>query len=358
MNILEKYLSELKFRNTSELTLKVYSSTLTNFLTDSYGKIPETTEKIKAEDARKWLEIKDVRPSTYNSDLTRIRSFLNFYKISYDNNLLPFKKIKETDKKEREDYLTHEEVLTMIKNAPSLRIATEVAVLYSTGIRNSELRNLKHKNISHNPNALKGISRKGGKVTDVYFIEEIGYKKLQDYLILKASNNLLSGPEDYVFLTRYGEPLTSPSLHADIREAAKILGKSKAISPHTLRHSFTYRAVEKNVPLETISFQLSHSNIQLTHQTYSHYNQEIQKKRFIGIDKEEKKENGETNGFLFPQKKYEKCPKCNFDKIEEEFLICPVCDTKLKERCLQCGKVLDVKWKKCPYCELIRPEFL
>lgn len=62
MNVLEKFLSELKFRNTSELTIKVYSNTLTNFLTDTYGKSQRQQKKIKAEDARKRLEIKDVRP--------------------------------------------------------------------------------------------------------------------------------------------------------------------------------------------------------------------------------------------------------------------------------------------------------
>jgi RNA polymerase subunit RPABC4/transcription elongation factor Spt4 len=45
-----------------------------------------------------------------------------------------------------------------------------------------------------------------------------------------------------------------------------------------------------------------------------------------------------------------RCPVCRAH-IEEEFLICPVCTTRLRQACTACGKPLEAAWQVCPYCE-------
>ena len=44
------------------------------------------------------------------------------------------------------------------------------------------------------------------------------------------------------------------------------------------------------------------------------------------------------------------CPVCRAE-VEEEFLVCPVCTTKLRQACTSCGKPLEPAWQVCPYCE-------
>ncbi len=43
------------------------------------------------------------------------------------------------------------------------------------------------------------------------------------------------------------------------------------------------------------------------------------------------------------------CPGCK-QKIEADFLVCPNCHTQLKDRCANCGRLLNLKWNICPYC--------
>lgn len=46
---------------------------------------------------------------------------------------------------------------------------------------------------------------------------------------------------------------------------------------------------------------------------------------------------------------YKKCPTCSYD-ILSSYVVCPKCQTKLNELCDNCGKVLDIGWRACPYC--------
>jgi len=45
-----------------------------------------------------------------------------------------------------------------------------------------------------------------------------------------------------------------------------------------------------------------------------------------------------------------RCPVCRAD-VEEDFLVCPVCTTKLRQACTGCGRPLESSWQVCPYCE-------
>jgi predicted amidophosphoribosyltransferase len=44
------------------------------------------------------------------------------------------------------------------------------------------------------------------------------------------------------------------------------------------------------------------------------------------------------------------CPVCRAE-VDEEFLVCPVCTTKLRQACTNCGKPLEAAWQVCPFCE-------
>jgi RNA polymerase subunit RPABC4/transcription elongation factor Spt4 len=47
------------------------------------------------------------------------------------------------------------------------------------------------------------------------------------------------------------------------------------------------------------------------------------------------------------------CPGCN-RRIEEDFMICPTCHTRLKKECPNCGRLLHLRWNICPYCGAVQ----
>jgi RNA polymerase subunit RPABC4/transcription elongation factor Spt4 len=51
---------------------------------------------------------------------------------------------------------------------------------------------------------------------------------------------------------------------------------------------------------------------------------------------------------------YQLCPHCDYE-VQRDYVRCPNCLRKLKERCYSCGKPLDPEWKICPYCEAETP---
>jgi Double zinc ribbon len=50
-----------------------------------------------------------------------------------------------------------------------------------------------------------------------------------------------------------------------------------------------------------------------------------------------------------------RCPVCRAP-VDEDFLVCPVCTTKLRQSCASCGKPLEALWQICPYCETPIPQ--
>lgn len=45
-----------------------------------------------------------------------------------------------------------------------------------------------------------------------------------------------------------------------------------------------------------------------------------------------------------------KCHKCGFD-LKDDYIYCPKCKEKLKRKCEKCGKMIDVTWRRCPFCD-------
>jgi len=110
MDILDAYFVEMRRRGMTDRTYEVYHSLLHRFLIETYGERPIKSQ-IRATDMREWLEKKPLRPSSYNSDITRFRSFCNVLKIKYKKDTLAYKKVREVDRMDRQDYLTHDQVL-------------------------------------------------------------------------------------------------------------------------------------------------------------------------------------------------------------------------------------------------------
>lgn len=144
-------------------------------------------------------------------------------------------------------------------------------LLYCSGLRVSELVNLKLHNI-HDDIGFLQITGKGDKERLVPFGREAG-KFLKIYLEEVRGRAPHAAPvkghEAYVFLNRRGKKLTRVMVFTIIKDLAAVAGINKAISPHTFRHSFATHLIEGGADLRAVQEMLGHESITTT-EVYTH----------------------------------------------------------------------------------------
>jgi len=186
-------------------------------------------------------------------------------------------------KKTIPDVLSLEDI-EKILNVPDLtkfegiRDSAMLEVLYASGLRVTELVELKQVNINYDHGYLI-VMGKGNKERIVP-IGMTSIKKINDYLELSRPHLVKNELSDYLFITRRGTCFTRQGFWKLIKAYAKEAGIIKNISPHTIRHSFATHLLERGADLRTIQLLLGHSDISTT-QIYTH----VESKRLREIHK-------------------------------------------------------------------------
>ncbi|WP_455081711.1 site-specific tyrosine recombinase/integron integrase [Prevotella melaninogenica] len=142
-----------------------------------------------------------------------------------------------------------------------------IEVLFSCGLRVSELTNLKLSNLYIEEQYIR-VMGKGSKERLV----PISPRALDELNYWFADRNVMKikpGEEDYVFLNRRGHHLTRTMILIMIKRYALDAGIKKTISPHTLRHSFATSLLEGGADLRAIQAMLGHESIGTT-EIYTH----------------------------------------------------------------------------------------
>ena len=142
-----------------------------------------------------------------------------------------------------------------------------IEVLFSCGLRVSELVNLRFNDISFKDKFLR-IVGKGDKERLVP-ISDTALHEIQLWLYDRNLMKVKPGEQDYVFLNRRGAHLTRTMILIMIKCTAKDAGITKTVSPHTLRHSFATALLQGGANLRAIQEMLGHENIKTT-QIYTH----------------------------------------------------------------------------------------
>ncbi len=150
-----------------------------------------------------------------------------------------------------------------------------IETLYSSGLRVSELINLKISNLYKDVAFLRVLG-KGNKERLV----PIGSDALKFVIIyineIRCHVNVQSGYEDFIFLNRRGKNLTRVMIFTIIKNLAKKIGLKKNISPHTFRHSFATHLIEGGADLRAVQEMLGHESITTT-EIYTHLDREYLK---------------------------------------------------------------------------------
>jgi integrase/recombinase XerD len=148
-------------------------------------------------------------------------------------------------------------------------------VLYATGLRVSELNNLKKNDIELEAGYLRCFG-KGGKERIVPF-GSIAKKAIENYIGKPREKVRKEFSGDYLFLSRLGKKLSRQSVWKIIQKYAVLSGIKKHISPHTLRHSFATHLLAGGAELRGVQEMLGHADISTT-QIYTHVSKDRLKK--------------------------------------------------------------------------------
>lgn len=155
-----------------------------------------------------------------------------------------------------------------------LRDRTLLEVLYATGLRVSELVELKRQNLGLDQGVVRVLGK--GQKERLVPLGESAREWLARYL-LEARPELPDPRGSVVFPGRGGEPMTRQTFWHRIKHWARVAGIDSAISPHTLRHAFATHLVNHGADLRVVQLLLGHTDLSTT-QIYTHVARERLKK--------------------------------------------------------------------------------
>jgi site-specific recombinase XerD len=153
--------------------------------------------------------------------------------------------------------LSTEEVVRMINALDNIKHKLMIQILYSSGLRVSELMDLKINDVDFSRRCINVRGGKGNK-DRVTIISEQVLENISKYLAQYQ-------PLVYLFESHAaGEKLTTRTIQKVVSEAAKLAGINKSVSAHTLRHSFATTLLENGTDIRYIQELLGHSSIMTT----------------------------------------------------------------------------------------------
>ena len=266
---LENYRNYLKYeRAYSDNTVGAYMNDLNKY--EEFLK--KDILKSDTEDLEKYLKyIKNLESTTVAHKITSIKSYFNYNIKREIVSVNPADKVSRPKlTKHLPEYLTEEEVGKLldveVKSPYDYRNKTILELLYSSGIRISELVNIKTPNYD-SEECLIRIMGKGSKERIVP-LGDYAINIMNDYM-----NNyrplINKKHTDYVFVNNRGDKISRQFIFKVIKKEALKKGIKKDISPHTLRHTFATHLLKNGADLRIIQELLGHENISTT-QIYTH----------------------------------------------------------------------------------------
>ena len=271
INEIEDYINYLKIeRQLSINTIDSYKRDLEDF----YKFTNKSYKFITKDDAIKYLEYlnKKINARSINRHIVSIKNYFKFLEKNNDIKYNPFEEITglKTPKK-LPKVLSEDDVNNLLdielNDAFSYRNKAMLELMYSSGLRVSELLNLEVNNIDFNMNLVR-VFGKGSKERIVP-IDDIATKYLSEYITIYRNTLLKNKESDILFLNSRGDKLTRQGFFKILKTIAREKGIKKELSPHTLRHSFATHLLNHGADLRSIQTMLGHENIETT-QIYTH----------------------------------------------------------------------------------------
>ena len=274
-NEIEEYIGFVTFeRRLSKNTILSYKRDLDKYYDFLNKKNIRKVENITTQDIEEYLKYLNNNKYSITSIARKLTTIKNFHKYLFQRNIIK-KDISESIERPKSiktlpKIMTVEEVDKLLeiecKTVFDYRNKAMLELLYATGLRISELLNLKIGDIDLENCVVRCVG-KGSKERIVPIGEYVLFY-INKYL--QYRDGLLKNKKsDYLFLNRSGTPLSRFSFFKILKKLLREKNIKKDISPHTLRHSFATHMLEYGADLRTIQELLGHSDIATT-KIYTH----------------------------------------------------------------------------------------
>ena len=286
-SIIKDFLEYLEYqKNYSQHTIKNYKDDLILFTCFLEQEQINDLNNVTYELVRKYLKYLNEQNYKAKSIARILSSLRGLFKYAYSNKLIKSNPMTliATPKIEKKlpKYLEYNEVEKLLE-APNLKTDLGIRdyvileILYSTGIRVSELVNIKVSDIDIHNKEIR-ILGKGNKERIVLF-GNVLKDKLELYLNNSYDNfNIKNSP--YLLLNKHGDKINDREIRTIVDNNMQIAGINKKISPHTLRHTFATHMLNGGADIKTVSELLGHESISTT-TIYTHLSNEQLKKVYL-----------------------------------------------------------------------------
>lgn len=241
-----------------------------HFVLRIYGVAPEEVNAAMISRFMQWLYSANRSSASQARRLSGIKSLYNYLLITERVEQLPTESV-DAPKAERllPDVLSVEEIDALLRTfdittAKGCRDSAIVEVLYSTGLRVTELVTLRINDLFFGEGYVRVIGK--GDKQRLVPISSAARDKIQLYMEFRKPEK---PSEPTLFLNNRGKPLTRVMVFTIIRQAAERAGITKSISPHTLRHSYATHLLEGGANIRQVQELLGHESISTT-EVYTH----------------------------------------------------------------------------------------
>lgn len=270
--MVDKFLDYLKYeKNFSEHTIINYRVDLEEF----YNYLDN--KKIKEVDVNfvrgylKKLYDKKYSSSSISRKVSSLKSYFKYLEAENKIKNNPMTLISNPKKQKKLPNFLNYNDLEKLLNTPDkdteegIRDSLILEMLYSTGIRVSELVNIEIKNINYEEHKILVLG-KGNKERYVYYGTKCK-NILNNYLkVRKASTN-------YLLVNKHGNKLNERTVRKIIEETTKKAGINVHVTPHVLRHTYATHMLNEGADLKSVGDLLGHENLSTT-QIYTHVSNE------------------------------------------------------------------------------------
>ena len=279
MTIIEDYIDYLsKELNASNNTIISYKRDINEFI-KYINKHNLDYKKITREDIinyLRFLDTKKLKNTTISRKVSSLRGFYNFLENNHIINNNIFMQIKNPKlEKKLPNYLSYEEMRTILD---SLDISTDdgivkkliVELFYATGVRVSELANIKLNDINSSEMSIR-IFGKGRKERIVYYGEYA--KDILKIYLNNVRNKINLVDNEYLLVDKNGQKMTIFKIENIIKDIVKNLSLKSHVTPHTFRHTFATHLLNNGADIRTVQELLGHENLNTTG-IYTHVSNE------------------------------------------------------------------------------------
>ncbi len=272
--ILDKYFDYLKSKSLSGNTIKNYFRDLIEYFDYLKQNNLLPNKSIERNHIRKMLSFlidKGFSKLSISRKISAIKSYITFLeKFNYSKN--NYSELISIPKKSKSlpKVMTKKEVNQLIKHVEmntkkNLRDDALIELLYSTGLRVSEIANLKIKDINLEKSEIR-ILGKGNKERVVIFNNKSKEKIIR---YLKNDKRFISIKTEALFQNKFKEALTTRSIQRILKKYLNFSSINSKYSTHTLRHTFATHLLEGGADIKVIQQLMGHSSPETT-KIYTH----------------------------------------------------------------------------------------